>query len=346
MRHTLIFLMCLFAFSASASGQWRQPQHANMLAEAGWSHDSSGLTRINVCWENKEGFDTEAQWVKDAIGQTWEAEANIEFRGWGSCSPSNPGVHILIKDEKEAPHTNGLGTQIDGIYGGLVLNFTFKNWRCSLSTESCIKFIAVHEFGHVLGLAHEQNRSDCLCGERPQGTDGSLYVTSCDMDSVMNYCNKRWNNYGVLSEGDKVGIRAVYGDKRKSSPNREPASLLTINDRLSSGQVGIGAMQQLWENVYVEIGGVGQFLHVDLSSPAQARAWNFAPNGTGTYSYRVWSYTIENEMVNGVLQRAVRMGYGEGSLNLTKGNSYSVEVAIREQPYSWNPAGYLNLVLR
>jgi len=167
----------------------------------------------------------------------------------------------------------------------------------------------------------------------------------------MNYCNKRWNNYGVLSEGDKQGIRTIYGEKRQSPRYDIAQSLVSITDKLGSGQVTPNvSINQLWENIYVEIGGSAQFLHVDTSNPTQTKTWDFAAHGTGSYRYRVWSYTIQDELVNGpygqVSQRVQVLGYGEGTVYLTKGKSYALTVYVQEYPYQWNPAGYMNLTLK
>jgi hypothetical protein len=174
---------------------------------------------IPVCWESSAPTGAERQWVRQAVAASWEAHSALRFKGWGNCGPNAVGIRIAVRDDgsDDGPHTADLGKAIDGAPNGVVLNFTFTTWgqSCASSSahrQSCIKSIAVHEFGHAIGFAHEQNRPDTPgeCAQQAQGPNGSVMLTPWDPDSVMNYCNPVYNNNGVLSAGDITSVQEEY----------------------------------------------------------------------------------------------------------------------------------------
>ncbi|ACY18654.1 FG-GAP-like repeat-containing protein [Haliangium ochraceum] len=179
-----------------------------------WGQPTS-LAPIPVCWENASAGDADERLlVREAVERTWSSASQVVFSGWGACTSASSGIRIRIDDS--GPHTKGLGTQLAGKIDGMVLNFSFQNWStsCQSMRDFCIEAIAVHEFGHALGFAHEQNRSDtpAWC-DAEQGSDGDAVIGDWDLESVMNYCNPAWNGNGALSTTDIRGVQQIYGPK-------------------------------------------------------------------------------------------------------------------------------------
>jgi len=317
MKKTSTFILFLYLITSQLATS--QIQNVNMEAQSKWKQDYDGITKIKVHWENtNSGYYQERMWVEEAINETWENYANVDFYGWKDYDNSGKGIRIFI-DNMARPNCKALGSRIDGLFAGMVLNFEFLGgFQCNSRTRKhCIKAIAVHEFGHALGIAHEQERPDCQCNEHPRlgYSSGGYFVTPCDISSVMNYCNPRWNNDGMLSYYDIQGIQAVYGKKENIQEYKNFISTgnLSIVDELGSDQI--------WENLNLNFGGTSILFNINHTNQKEIKQVSITQSGY--YNYDITSKTRRSN-------DQIYNGYGFGKIYLDKNKNYSVTLFMEK----------------
>jgi len=186
---------------------------------------------IPVCWENPTRETISARnLVRTAIQESWEAVSGLRFIGWSACSPNARAIRIQMIDHGLSPRVEAFGARLytthnaGPVRNGMQLNPALTLWRpgrCVGNEDFCIQAIAVHEFGHALGFAHEQLRpdmsnrvGDCRRQTAAPEHNGEIGVgTSPDLFlSIMSECA------GIYSVDRSNHLAAVNNGQRWLSP--------------------------------------------------------------------------------------------------------------------------------
>lgn len=174
-----------------------------------------------VCFKNK-GYAKEKRMIKEAVEREFNGKTSFTFTGFKDCQGKVANRVELEFVEGVAPHvTPGYPNGASATYKMFTLKFVNDNFSVcrSCKTEDkclqkvCMNNVTLHEFGHIVGLMHEQDRPDSTCDKhRGKPHDDARYIGTYDSDSVMNACN---HSYSVelmsLSEGDIATINKLYG---------------------------------------------------------------------------------------------------------------------------------------
>lgn len=177
--------------------------------------------QVSVCWINpQDGTREDMDLVRQIIDDGWDRYIALDFvwsdKPCGGCED----IRILIADQRPYSISDLLKYISTNAVPTMSLNLTFQEWDsgCRASEEQrqfCISRESNHEFGHLLGFVHEQNRPDtpewCVAWLDPEdafdGQAGDVMSPEWDEESIMNYCAQ----VAVPSPTDILTAQKIYG---------------------------------------------------------------------------------------------------------------------------------------
>ena len=180
-----------------------------------WPNPSS----IIVCWnDNAYGTATKNQrraWTQAAIEREFKTrpEFYLGFRGWGRCSATaDPDVRIGIQSISKAAADAKIGTDNIGANPSVRINPPSCGRPDGSYGKTCFESLMIHEFLHVAGFKHEQDRPDTPADRRDQQTGGrgDELIGAWDLHSMSNYENPDAFTQAALSDTDVLGLQVMY----------------------------------------------------------------------------------------------------------------------------------------
>jgi len=156
--------------------------------------------------------------VQRLIEESWESAANINFTGWQGCPASIANGTVSVEVDSTLPN-NYVGQTIR------TLNPSSSVTAVKFKTSSPSNRTVIHEFGHVLGFA-EENQADNDCTQRTSGAT-SLEVDGDVSTSIMTQSACGFTS-ATLSAWDIIGARKLYGLKHPGTISGNRGLVLNV----------------------------------------------------------------------------------------------------------------------
>lgn len=182
-----------------------------------------------VCWENPEAMSPDLLvFMENLVVSEYNTKTVFKFvPGWKKCEPSSRGVRVFFSSTERLSHTKGGGRMLDGLNYGVTfafLNPKSETYKCTGKLLYACSQEVIHEFGHVIGLRHEQVHAHSTC-DMEKGKN-SISLGAYDPFSIMNYCFMFYGGateLGALSPGDVATINTFYSSEGDFVNNLNPS---------------------------------------------------------------------------------------------------------------------------
>ncbi|NBO38206.1 hypothetical protein EBU99_06455 [bacterium] len=212
-----------------------------VMADAKWKS-----TSISVCWEFvSDATATFRNKIRETVNTAFKNTA-LRFSGWQVCpkigqvnmrvfiyddpgSKANPeflALRASLREETPGhPRVRFRASQMSGQRAGIILSMTgekaipfFINMLNSLSPQGRMNLLvssSLHEFGHAIGLRHEDAHPEALCPQFDEDMEaGDEKIGPWNKTSFMERCFYRNYDYekGLVwpNELDIQGINTLY----------------------------------------------------------------------------------------------------------------------------------------